>query len=262
MGIDWTKLKGSGRHGRVRERDVRSALASHQRQTAEEVLPFSALRRRSAEHLVKSIQNTAPVTLTTTAIVSNLIALRRQFQSATPPGDLAPSLTDFFVKLTGLALVRHPLLAARWSEDHLVIAREINIGIAVHTDAGLLVPVVRQVPDLQIRELASLSRSLIERAHQGILTTKEMEGGVFTITNLGMFGIDAFTPIINHPQCAILGIGRIRRVPAFVGDQVTAQDQVTLSLTFDHRIVDGVPAAQFLQSLTQALENPGPWLMA
>jgi pyruvate dehydrogenase E2 component (dihydrolipoamide acetyltransferase) len=100
-------------------------------------------------------------------------------------------------------------------------------------------------------------RDLIERARGGKLQAKDLQGGVFTVTNLGMFGIDAFTPIINYPEAAILGIGRIRRVPMFVGDKVEARDEVVLSLTFDHRVVDGAPAARFLQALVSAMEAPG-----
>jgi pyruvate dehydrogenase E2 component (dihydrolipoamide acetyltransferase) len=211
--------------------------------------------------LEKSKDSTVPATLTTTANATHLAALRQQFKVASTADTIVPSLTDFFVKLTALALERHPLLAARWADDHLEMAADINIGIAVDTGAGLLVPVVQRVPALPLRQLAAQSRDLIERARSGKLTARDMQGGVFTVTNLGMFGIDSFTPIINYPECAILGIGRIRRLPAFVAEQIVGQDQVTLSLSFDHRIVDGVPAAQFLQTLAQAVENPGPWLM-
>jgi pyruvate dehydrogenase E2 component (dihydrolipoamide acetyltransferase) len=117
------------------------------------------------------------------------------------------------------------------------------------------------VPSLSIRQAAARSRDLAERARVGKLQSSEMQGGVFTITNLGAFGVDAFTPIINYPQCAILGVGRIQRRPVASGDKVLICEQVTLSLTFDHRIVDGAPAARFLQTLTQMVENPGPWLM-
>jgi pyruvate dehydrogenase E2 component (dihydrolipoamide acetyltransferase) len=258
--IDWHKLAGSGRTGRIREQDVRRAALTKEPQAAGKNA-LSSVRRASAERLVMSRQTTVPVTLTTTANVTNLVALRRQFQAAANADDIVPSLTDFFIKLAALALERHPLLATRWSEDHLVMPSEINIGLAVDTDAGLLVPVLSQVPTLSLRQLAARSRDLVERARLGKLTTKDMQGGVFTVTNLGMYGIDAFTPIINHPECAILGIGRIRRVPVFVNDKIVGQDQVTLSLTFDHRIVDGAPAAKYLQTLTGALENPGPWLM-
>ena len=110
---------------------------------------------------------------------------------------------------------QHPLLGARWADDHLVLPDAIHIGVAVDTDAGLLVPVVHDAATLSLKEIAARSRELIERARAGKLTSKDLQGGVFTITNLGMFGIDAFTPIINHPECAILGLGRIRRVPAW-----------------------------------------------
>jgi pyruvate dehydrogenase E2 component (dihydrolipoamide acetyltransferase) len=130
----------------------------------------------------------------------------------------------------------------------------------VDTDAGLLVPVVCDVPALGLRQLAARSRDLIDRARSGRLAASEMQGGCFTVTNLGAFGIDAFTPIINCPECAILGVGRIAKRPAVVGDAIVARDQVTLSLTFDHRIVDGAPAARFLQTLVQMIESPAPWL--
>jgi pyruvate dehydrogenase E2 component (dihydrolipoamide acetyltransferase) len=258
LGVDWTRLQGSGHNGRIRERDVRAATLS--RTAGGTIVPLTPLRRAAAARLVQSRQSTVPVTLTTTCDVTNLVALHQQFK-ATDAAETVPSLTDFFVKLTALALESHPLLAARWAEDHLILPDAVNIGIAVACDAGLLVPVLHEAAALGLRQLASRSRELIDRARRGKLTVREMEGGVFTVTNLGMFGIDAFTPVINYPECAVLGIGRIRRVPAFVEDKVVAQDQVTLSLTFDHRIVDGAPAARFLQSLTEAARSPGPWLM-
>jgi pyruvate dehydrogenase E2 component (dihydrolipoamide acetyltransferase) len=261
LGIDWHKLDGSGRTGRIREQDVRRAALNKEPVAVAKTSPLSSVRRTSAERLVMSRQATVPVTLTTTANVTNLVALRRQFQAGASADDIVPSVTDFFIKLAALALERHPLLAAQWGEDHLIMAAEINIGFAVDTDAGLVVPVLKSVPALGLRQMAARSRDLAERARLGKLAAKDMQGGVFTVTNLGMYGIDAFTPIINHPECAILGIGCIRRVPAFVGEEILGQDQVALSLTFDHRIVDGAPAAKYLQTLTGALESPGPWLM-
>jgi pyruvate dehydrogenase E2 component (dihydrolipoamide acetyltransferase) len=245
LGVDWTKLIGSGQSGRIREKDVRAAPT---RGTGK-IVPLSSVRKAGVERLLKSVQSTVPVTLTTTADVTDLMSMRRQLKPA-------PSLTDCFVKATAQALQQHPLLAARWADGHLVLPDPIHIGIAVDTDAGLLVPVVHDAATLSLSQIAARSRDLIERARSAKLTTKDLQGGVFTVTNLGMFGIDAFTPIINHPECAILGIGRVRRVPVFVADQVMARDQVTLSLTFDHRIVDGAPAARFLQTLAHAVENP------
>ncbi len=248
LGVDWTKLQGTGRGGRIRERDVRAAT---QASGNGKIVPLSFVRKVGVERLIKSAQTTVPVTLTTTADVTELVELRRQFQAG---------MTDVFVKLTALALKQHPLLAARWADDHLVLPDAINIGIAVDTDAGLLVPVVHDAATLSLPDIAVRTRDLIERARGGKLTNKDLHGGVFTITNLGVFGIDAFTPIINWPECAILGVGCIRRVPVFVDDKVVARDQMTLSLTFDHRIVDGAPAARFLQSLAKGIENPHSWM--
>ena len=213
--------------------------------------------------MVASLRDTAPVTLTTTVDATNLVSLRDQFRAVAAGGDdaVVPGYTDFFVKLAASALQRHPMLNARWDGDEIIMSQDVHIGIAADTDAGLLVPVIADVPALSLRQLAARSRDLVDRARRGLLRASEMQGGTFTVTSLGAFGVDAFTPIINIPQCAILGVGRIRRRPAAVGHRVVPRDEVTLSLTFDHRIVDGAPAARFLQTLSQFVENPGPWLM-
>src|SRR5207248_4810722 len=140
-------------------------------------------------------------------------------------------------------LQNHPVLNSRWEDDRIVSPDGIHIGIAVDTDAGLLVPVVRDVPQLSLQAFSVRSRDLIDRARQRRLSASELQGGTFTVTSLGALGIDAFTPIINYPECSILGVGRIRRCPAVIEEQIVIRDQVTLSLTFDHRITDGVPAA-------------------
>jgi len=265
LGVEWAKIQGSGRTGRIRERDIRLAASSEKSALSPEstVIPISAVRKTIADRLLRSVQSTAPVTLTTTVDATNLVNLRSQFKAITPTGNLpVPSYTDFLVKLTATALQSHPLLNARWDGDQIVTETGIHIGIAVDTGAGLVVPVIRNVLGLALRQLAARSLDLIERARQRKLKAEEMQGGTFTVTNLGVYGIDAFTPIINHPECAILGIGRIRRQPVVHQNQIVPRDMVTLSLTFDHRIVDGAPAARFLQTLSQGVENPGPWLMS
>ncbi len=209
--------------------------------------------------MVESRQTTAPVTLTSEVDATNLVNLREQFKAAAEGGPV-PSYTDFLVKFVAVALRKHPLLAARWTDAGLLPATSIDIGVAVDTDAGLLVPVIRDVPALGLREVAAQSRELIDRARRGALSNRDMGGGCFTITNLGAFGIDAFTPIINVPECAILGVGRIERRPVMDGDRVVGRELVTLSLTFDHRVVDGAPAARFLQAVAACVENPAPWV--
>jgi pyruvate dehydrogenase E2 component (dihydrolipoamide acetyltransferase) len=214
--------------------------------------------------MVASHQTTAPVTLSTRADATNLVNLREQFRAtAKGPDDIVPSITDLVVKLAAIALVEHSRLNARWEEDDIVELTEIRVGVAVDTEAGLLVPVLPDVRFLGVRDIAARSRELIARARAGQLSTAELQGGTFTVTNLGMYGIDGFTPIINPPEAAILGLGAIRREPVFTdADRVVPREMITLSLTFDHRVVDGAPAARFLATLRTGIENPAAWLTA
>jgi pyruvate dehydrogenase E2 component (dihydrolipoamide acetyltransferase) len=255
LGVDWTRVRGTGRTGRIRERDIRAAAQS--RRELPGVAATHSVRRTIAARMMESRRATAPVTLPTTADATNLVNLRNQFQGA---GDPAPTYTDIIVKLCARALGEHPSLNARWEDERVVLLPDIHIGIAVDTPAGLYVPVLNNVSMLGLRELAVRSRELIERARNRKLKTEEMQGSTFTVTNLGPFGIDAFTPIINYPECAILGIGSIRRLPVLRGEQIAAGEQMTLSLTFDHRVVDGAPAARFLQYLARLIENPAAYL--
>ena len=254
FGVDASHVGGTGRNGRVRERDV-AALAPT---PPPDAVPLTATRKAIAARMIESRRTTAPVTLTSIVDATNLVNLREQFKSA--GGDSVPSYTDFFVKLAAVALQKYPPLASRWTADGILPAANIDIGFAVDTGAGLLVPVVRNVPALGLRQVAARSRELMGRARTGELSARDMTGACFTITNLGAFGIDAFTPIINPPECAILGVGRIERRPVMDGDRVVGREMVTLSLTFDHRIVDGAPAARFLQALAACVANPAPWV--
>ncbi|HVW36920.1 MAG TPA: dihydrolipoamide acetyltransferase family protein, partial [Pirellulales bacterium] len=259
LGMDWTALRGTGRGGRIRERDVQAAAASGA--TAEHAIerstPLSPLRRTIAERMAASARTTAPVTLTTRADAANLLNLRRQFKAAAASPDLlAPSITDLIVKLAAASLSRHPALNSRWENDRIIEPEGVHIGIAVDTEAGLLVPVIRDVQELGVKQIAAKSKELIEKARARKLAAEEMRGGTFTITNLGSFGIDAFTPIINLPETAVLGVGAIRREPIVLpDDRIVPGDVMTLSLTFDHRAVDGARAARFLQTLVAAIEN-------
>jgi pyruvate dehydrogenase E2 component (dihydrolipoamide acetyltransferase) len=225
-------------------------------------LAVSPIRRTIAARMLAGVHETAPVTLTTRCDATNLVSLRSQFRAAEGGGDeIVPDYNDLIVKLTATALERHPIMTAHWTDREIVFAQAIHISIAVDTDSGLLAPVVRDANALTLRQLATEIRRLANRARDGELSTDEMQQGVFTITNLGAFGIDAFTPIINLPQAAILGVGQIVREPAVVADQIVPRDQLTLSLTFDHRVVDGAPAARFLKDLRQGIEQPGAWLV-
>ena len=246
LGIDWTALAGTGRDGRVREADVRLAAA------ARSLATLSPTRRVIAERMLTSQQKTAPVTLHTTADATALVLLRRELKNEA----VAPTYTDMLVKLLAAALRKHPLVNSRWEGEHLVTQSAAHIGLAVDTEAGLLVPVIRDVNALPLREVAKRSRDLVERARTRRLRAEELQGGTFSVTNLGAFGIDAFTPVIHYPECAILGVGRIVRQPVAVDDSVVLQEVLTLSLTFDHCALDGAPAARFLQTLTGLIQSP------
>lgn len=245
LGVDWSRLSGSGRGGRIRERDVRGA-----RLLAGEAL--NPIRRAIAEHMTASMRATAPVTLTTAADATHLMEFRARRQA--DGGAAVASITAIMIKLAAGALQRHPRLNAVWSGDRLAVIKDIHMGVAVDTDHGLLAPVLRMVHTLSLMEIDKQVRDLAERARQKRLKLQDMEGGTFTVTNLGAFGIDAFTPIIHYPQCAILGIGRIQRQPVVRDNQIVVGERITLSLTFDHRALDGAPAARFLQTFSELIE--------
>jgi pyruvate dehydrogenase E2 component (dihydrolipoamide acetyltransferase) len=189
------------------------------------------------------------------------VSLRAQYKAAASPGREVPGYLEFVVKLAALTLRDHPMLHARWDEDRLIVPDEAHVGIAVDTEEALVVPVIRGAAGLGLGEIVARARDLARRARERRIRPDEMQGGTFTITNLGAYGIEAFTPIINPPECAVLGMGRIGRDPVMIDDRVVGRDRMGLSLTFDHRVVDGAPAARFLRALVVAIENPAPWLI-
>jgi pyruvate dehydrogenase E2 component (dihydrolipoamide acetyltransferase) len=202
------------------------------------------------------------VTLTARADATNLVGLRDQFK-ASGSTDIVPTYTDIIAKVAAAALLQHPEINVHWDADRLVAPDGMHIGIAVDTEAGLLVPVITGADQLSLLEFARISRDRVARARERRLAVHEMQGGTFTITNLGGYGVELFTPVINWPEIAILGIGAIRKEPVVVADdRIEARWQLPLSLTFDHRAIDGAPAARFLQTLRERLENPAAWLIS
>jgi pyruvate dehydrogenase E2 component (dihydrolipoamide acetyltransferase) len=229
-------------------------------------VPLTAVRRAIAANLRRSRDETVPVTLHARADAGNLVSLRDQFRAGRggSPSEArqVPSYTDLLVKLVSAVLRRHPRFAQRWHQGTLVAPHAWDIGVAVDTDEGLVVPVVRDVPALRISELAARVKELAERARNRRLRPEEMEGGVFTVSTLGSLGVEAFTPVIRWPEVAILGVGEIRREPRVVAeDRIEPRWTIRLSLTFDHCANDGAPAARFLQEIGSAIENPAAWLL-
>ena len=256
-GVSLEHVSPSGMSGRIRERDVLKVWNERSADSEKwEVIETQSMRRTIAERMVRSLNSTAPVTIHRRCDAVELVNLRNQLKQAAENAE-GPSFNDILIKIVAGALRRHPMLAARWVSDQIEIPKALHIGFAVDSEHGLFVPVVRDVLQLSLREVTGASRLLIEAARAGELKQAQMQDGCFTMTSLGSFGVESFTPIINHPQTAILGVGAIRREAVAMEDgTLTNRHQLTLSLTFDHRIVDGAPAARFLQNVCERIENP------
>jgi len=264
LGVDWTRLKGTGRDGRVRERDVLTRPASSAGSAPEPVpvtpgkhVPATKLRSIIAQRMHAGVTQAAPVTLTTKVDASALVAFRQHLKQ-TSPDRPTPSYNDIVVRLTALTLREQPRLNACWHREGIYTYDAIHVATAIDTDSGLLAAVISDADQRSLFQITDRTRELIVQAREGRLGQRDLEGATFTVTNLGMFGIDAFTPILNLPQAGILGVGRIVEEPVVRGAQVIAGHTLTLSLTFDHRVVDGAPAARWLQSLCQRIATLDP----
>jgi pyruvate dehydrogenase E2 component (dihydrolipoamide acetyltransferase) len=257
-------IPGSGPRGRIMRDDVERALASRDAPVDEPTpvpeagigaaaTPLSGLRAIISERLSASWRERPHVTLITEVDASHLVSAREQINAE---GERKVSYNALLVKLVARALREHPHMNVRLIEGGIERQAEVNIGVAVDTDRGLLVPVVRAADTRGLLQIQRALEALVERATAGQSLPDELTGGTFTITNLGMYEIDAFTPIINPPESAILGVGRIVAKPVVVAGQVVVRDRMALSLSFDHRVVDGAPAARFLQRVKQLIERP------
>ena len=217
---------------------------------------LTSLRKTIARRMHESHLATAAVTLTREVDATDLVALRADILKELAESDPRPTYTDFLVAILSRVLQRHPNLNSLFNGEALEMYDDVHMGIAVDTERGLVVPVIKSTAHKGLLELAGERIRLSQGAMDGTLAPDELGGGTFTITNLGTLGVDGFTPIINPPQVAILGVGRIRPVPAVFEGQVSIRQVMVLSLTFDHRVVDGAPAARFLADVAQRVEKP------
>jgi pyruvate dehydrogenase E2 component (dihydrolipoamide acetyltransferase) len=268
-GIAVEELQGTGPGGRITQDDVQRA-ADQRTPGADQstpgaapfqpnVVPLSRIRRITAERMAVSAQATARVTLFLDADFSEAARFRTQLQPEFARLGVPKLPWDALIaKAAALALAEHHTLVAQWVEGQgLRPADTVHVGVAVALDPeGLVVPVLRDVGRRSLRELAGELVGLVDKARAGRLSPGEMQGGTFTITNLGAYRIDGFTPIINPPETAILGVGRIADKPVVVDGKVGVATLCTLSLSFDHRVVDGATAAAFLARLAELLERP------
>jgi pyruvate dehydrogenase E2 component (dihydrolipoamide acetyltransferase) len=267
QGLTLTGMTATGPRGMIVERDVRAYLASAAGAAAEPApttpeasasqrLPLTATRKTIARRMQASHAAATPVTLTRDTDATELVALRERLLAELAGEGLRPSYTDFLVSIAARCLGRHPHLNAHFDGEALELFEAVHMGLAVDTDRGLLVPVLRDAAHKGLAALAHERSDLVQRTLDGTVTPAELSGGTFTLTNLGSLGVDAFTPLLNPPQVAILGVGRIRPVAAPFKGAIAIRQAMFLSLTFDHRAVDGAPAARLLADIAALVEQP------
>lgn len=253
------EIRGTGRDGRVTKQDLMAYLEQRKPTTAseagEEVIAFTPMRRAIAEHMVRS-KHTSPHATAIIEVDMTAIAEIREREKAAFAERWGSTLTflPFVIQATVRALKGHPWLNAWVHGDRIVLKREINIGIAVAVPEGLIVPVLQGAQDLSLAEIAQRSEDLARRTREKRLRPDEVQGGTFTVNNLGAAGILLATPIIAQPQTAILGIGAVTRRPSVVDDDITIRSMAYFSLSFDHRVIDGAIAGEFLQEIKAGLE--------
>ena len=261
-GVDLRTVAGSGPGGRILRSDVRAAAATGQptastEAPAAEVIPLTGMRGVIASRMHSSLREMAQLTLGAEATMDAAMALRAQLKQQWRPAGLpVPTITELVVRAAALALRKHPRLNATVRDNAVHVHPDINIGLAVALDEGLMVPVIRRADQLPLSAIAARSRELAKAARTGGLTLPDLEGGTFTVSSLGGFGIDFFTPVITPGQVAVLGVGRLRDSVRWEADTPVRTQVLTLSLTFDHRAVDGAPAAEYLRSVVSRLARP------
>jgi pyruvate dehydrogenase E2 component (dihydrolipoamide acetyltransferase) len=221
------------------------------------VVPLAGARRVIAQRMSASARTAAAVTTMTQADATELVRLRQalldEWQASV---GLGPSYNDLLLAILAKALGEFPYMNAHLVDGGIRQMKSINIGLAVDTERGLLVPVVKDVQDMLLADIASASQKAIRRAREGQLLPDDLSGGTFTLSNMGKFDVEGSTPIINLPECAILGVGRIAARPAVFEGDLCVRQTVTLSLTYDHRAIDGAPAARFLERVKGLVEQP------
>ena len=261
-GIDLNTVEGSGFNGKITKADVLGGM--HQAEPAPVVVDeegvearvkMSGMRKTIAQRMTQSYFENPVVTQNVSADVTALLALRAKINEGKEKADRI-SINDFVMKACAIAVSEHPLVRTIIDGDELVTMKATNVGMAVGSEGGLIVPVIKNADMLSLSKLSAQAKDLANRARNGGLKMDEYTGSTFTVSNMGMYEVDSFSPIINQPNCAIMGVCRVRDELALVDGEVVVKKMMGLSLTFDHRILDGVTAAQFELRIKKLLENP------
>lgn len=260
VGLDIAAIEGTGEGGKITKDDVQRSLDLKERgevSTPVKSIPFSGMRRSIAENMHASLHNTAQLTMFTEVDVTEMIRFRDMVREEYKKDDTVRiSDNDIIILATSRALKHHPIMNSTLIGEEILLHDSVHMGIAVALPEGLIVPVLRDADKKGLLEIASGARELARKAREGTLTVDEVTGGTFTISNVSMFEVDGLTPILKSPETGILGIGRIKAKPAVYNGEIVSRSMMFLNLTFDHQVVDGAPASEFLQTVARYLEDP------
>ena len=255
-GIELASLSGTGPEGRIVAEDVERAAAAPAHATVgaapleAEVVPLTSLRKTIARRLTEAWQAPA-FQISMSADMTRAQELRERLR------DQGVTVTDVLTKLAAIALLRHREVNAQFADEELRIFPNAHIGLAVATERGLIVPVQREVERKSLVQIAAERKEIVQRTREGKLSKEDLDGGTFTISNLGMYGVEIFTAVLNPPQAAILAVGAIEEKPVVEDGELVARPLMAMTLTCDHRAIDGAKAAEFLRELKTLLEEPG-----
>jgi pyruvate dehydrogenase E2 component (dihydrolipoamide acetyltransferase) len=261
-GLDIFKITGTGENGKITKQDVERALAAAKTVPEEKpydvkIIPFEGIRKVIADNMQASLHNAAQLTAFTEVDVTEMVRFRDLVREEyKKDGSVKISYNDIIILATARALLQHPIMNSTLIGEEILVHDTVHMGIAVALTEGLIVPKLRHAEKKNLLQIAKEVRQLAQKARKGVLAIEEVTDGTFTITNVSMLGMDGFTPVLNPPETGILGVGRVIEKPAVFEGEITIRHMMTLSLTFDHRVVDGAPAMTFLKTLARFLEQP------
>lgn len=262
-GVDLGTISASGLGGRIKVRDVEAVLAT---KSCEHPLPqaetgrlakLSGMRRIIAQKMLAGKTETAQTYMTMSVDATNIMECRKKLVSTVEKlAGVRPTITDVLMKITASAIALHPVMNTGWTPDGILWFDNIHMGMAMALEEGLIVPVIWDIGKKSLSETAKARAALVEKGKTGKLTPDDMRGSTFTLSSLGMFGVEEFTAIINQPESAILAVGAIMDKPVVVNKEVAIRPLMTLTLSYDHRVIDGAKAAEFMRTLKEFLEEP------
>jgi pyruvate dehydrogenase E2 component (dihydrolipoamide acetyltransferase) len=261
-GLDLRKICGSGSGGRIRRIDIEKALQTKgpepiQRVEAEKLVKLTSMRRIIAQKMLASKIETAQTYMSNTIDATRILEARERLQPVIEKiTGVRLTITDILMKITASAISLHPVINTRWSQEGILWFEPVHMGMAMALEEGLIVPVIWDIGKKSLSEIAKVRAELVEKGKKRMLTPDDMRGSTFTFSSLGMYGVEEFTAIINQPESAILAVGSILDKPVAINKEIVIRPVMKMTLSYDHRVIDGAKAAQFMKTLKELMEDP------